>query len=980
MTGRQPEKETEMTDFLDAMDAALDLRPDQNLLRQIEDGSRLALAAVPEHARQSIALVREIWSDLQTIVIARSMSSRVGRLSEAQAKRVDAGQAIDLRLPALMSLSAKGSSRFLDFYNVTALDHFSSVSRGALMLAEMDLRQDLSVEERRPLLALDAAFGFGHDANKPYGVEGKDLTADQAAEFFATTGLSDFLKKYGFSFTGAQILALIQSVESGQGHSLAAFAPVDPRHRDAVRRYVRMADQLDSASLKFKPDVGGRVLRKLQALAPNLMRRPEHVADQKIVSLDMPHLSFLLDLVQREMGAACRALTGFDPLIEISTGTRLTLLLPGGAADAITERAVENVVADIPFDTEILVDPLGTPKIGGATPVPARFLETIRAAAAGPKGNLAAAAAVKVVDLEKRLEDMRALFSEVGLPFSPPKKANKNASVLSVPASQDPAFETAVEFLAIAAALGLAVSDPRSGAPATRDRIAALEEAVSGALGPAPDWFASLDPLSLRTLAAARAVSALRQDKDQHLRDRILGRGGLVEGWVTACVKGRDDRSLRIREQVAARLRTMLAGDPIILPDDGTMIGCAITGEPVEASQAIGPEDGLYGLKSSAITFRSGRPENRTSDKGHTVVGPLAYADLRLRTRAFSRSKGGGLPILVASPGERGLFGGMVRGMGQLELGLYDILRADVSKGTTYLGWESSVRPVRLARYEEYPSRLADRLDFVRMALEATLRFGRPMHLFRGLAQARPEFFYADFLDPEIAQVLGGRSLRLDQIPAALKRLQLASLIAGTSGLGMTVFKKYASSHPFEGAVLAWTAFEGSDGQGHASAAAGLHQQLIEMEKIMTPAEPVSAVVRLGRLAASIQSPVTGKSSNNEKSLVFRVAVEGAKAAWLAGMKDRDGLIAAISGRLVEDLRRSDLVSAASRRNGATLEEAAGDFAALFVDEVWHGPFKGRPPANETLRTMNAAFWWSFLTSSRETRAAEKAASTPSAA
>ena len=147
-----------------------------------------------------------------------------------------------------------------------------------------------------------------------------------------------------------------------------------------------------------------------------------------------------------------------------------------------------------------------------------------------------------------------------------------------------------------------------------------------------------------------------------------------------------------------------------------------------------------------------------------------------------------------------------------------------------------------------------------------------------------------------------------------------------------------------------------------------------------SPAEPVSAVVRLGRLAASIQSPVTGKSSNNEKSLVFRCAVEGAKAAWLAGMKDRDGLIAAISGRLVEDLRRSDLVSAASRRNGATLEEAAGDFAALFVDEVWHGPFKGRPPANETLRTMNAAFWWSFLTSSRETRAAEKAASTPSAA
>jgi hypothetical protein len=301
------------------------------------------------------------------------------------------------------------------------------------------------------------------------------------------------------------------------------------------------------------------------------------------------------------------------------------------------------------------------------------------------------------------------------------------------------------------------------------------------------------------------------------------------------------------------------------------------TGEPVGAGEAIGPEDGLYGLKSSAITYRSGRPESRTSDKGHTVVGPLAYADLRLRTSIFSKSKGGGLPIMVASPGERGLFGGMVRGMGQLDIGFYDILRADVTKGMTYLGWESAVRPVRLARFEEFPERLADRLDFVRKALTSTLRFGRPIHLFRGLAQARPEFFHADFLDPEIVHLLKGHGLRLEEIPAAIRRLELAALIAGTSGLGIPVLKKYASAHPFEGAVLAWAAFEDSDEQGHASAAATLHQELTEMEKNMPPTETAHAVVRLGRLAPTIQSPVTGRSSNNDKSLLFRTSTETAK-------------------------------------------------------------------------------------------------------
>jgi hypothetical protein len=259
--------------------------------------------------------------------------------------------------------------------------------------------------------------------------------------------------------------------------------------------------------------------------------------------------------------------------------------------------------------------------------------------------------------------------------------------------------------------------------------------------------------------------------------------------------------------------------------------------------------------------------------------------------------------------------------------------------------------------------------------MEAACRYGRPLHLFSGLPHARREFFYCDCLDPELRALLGGDGLRLEDLPEAMEKLRLVSLIARPQkgdGLGMPdVAKSFCfAATRFSAACLAWVRARDRDakealGQLQADLNRYIEREVRKMDQEHTQSPPV----RLGRIAASIQKRPGRDASARDETFLIDMAVEGATYAYRNGWRDRDGLIAQVAGRIdVDGARRADGVKGfysakANREPGQQISDAIQAFAEAFVDLAWFGAFKGRPPSSNDLRNFLAAYRWTFTRS-----------------
>ena len=135
-----------------------------------------------------------------------------------------------------------------------------------------------------------------------------------------------------------------------------------------------------------------------------------------------------------------------------------------------------------------------------------------------------------------------------------------------------------------------------------------------------------------------------------------------------------------------------------------------------------------------------------------------------------------GVANLLSSPSTIGLFGGLLlnQDKAQQSLGIYDLSRQQIKKGKVYRGWEIYRSRHRMLRYERMPERLEDQINLLEMLLRASLRIGRPLHLFRGLPTTQRDFFYSDTLPVILQNLLGGSSLRLEEIPEAIDKLTFA--------------------------------------------------------------------------------------------------------------------------------------------------------------------------------------------------------------
>lgn len=907
-----------------------------------------------------------VWRRFVGTVGPRVLADRAERPGESRAKAITAGRAIDTTIPRLLTVSGKGGWHRDDarrehqagWSNITLLDHLLSVARGAGKLAALCLGDD--ARNDRPILALCTAIGFLHDVDKAHGSDGKTLTAAMVGDFARTYGLDRFLAGLDLTLGDDALLALVQSTEARTAATDGAFGTVDPRQRHYVRECVRAADLLDGAALHHAD--GGTAADRVYELWGKLNKPDDGLLTKhrldgwRPLTIDLPQLPMLVEHAQTSLERACIGLAGIEPLFSSAMDGRLHMLLPLPHAKSIIEKGLDEAAAGLPFEPSLIVGSQGLPlKLAGSTVDWPRFKEVV-AEASSTKGALRLSE-VKVADFRavgRRLHDA---FAAAGLPAASPEKTSGNAALLAPAEPGSPEARTAATFLQLSAALSLEVG-AKTAAPPVEERVAALATRCGGM----PDWAAGLDTLTRRTLVAALATRAVAADPE--LDESLLGPNGLLAGWYGRCVAGRDDKAPRIREAVRTRLEAIALGHLDAVTDFPGAVGCVVTGEPVDPREAISQADGLYGLKSSAMSYRRGRPESRFSEKAHTVVGPLAYAELRLRGALNPGDESGNMPITLFCPPTMGLFGGYMVEDKPLPLSSYDVLRADLTKDArVFRGGETWVRRVLVSRFEEYPATLAKRLGFVRRLLETTQRVGRPMHLFRGLPEPRPEFFWFDAADPEIQAMLGGRGLRLEQIPGALTRLRIAEMIVEHPGLGGAVLKRYASPRPFGAAAESWWVLRRSKKSGAAEIADRIHDEMTTMETRMNKDEPMSGPVRLGRMAATIQPPPSIGSANSRITRLIRIACDSATESWKRGMHDRTTIVTAIGGKIHADLQRGrSRFSASWRRPGQTLTEAIQAFAEVFHDTVWLETFNGRPPVTAAMRTVTAAYAWSFLT------------------
>ena len=141
-------------------------------------------------------------------------------------------------------------------------------------------------------------------------------------------------------------------------------------------------------------------------------------------------------------------------------------------------------------------------------------------------------------------------------------------------------------------------------------------------------------------------------------------------------------------------------------------------------------------------------------------------------------------------------------------MGLHDLNRLEIKKGSVYYGIDCQNRRIRIARLERLPNRDRELVTQLRMVLKAVRRLGRPIHIFRGVPHRHPAIFYFDGLPAWLERLLGGNSLRIEQLPIALSKLELFEALANANGLGIAWAKQLADSKPMTvlGALcVAWS-------------------------------------------------------------------------------------------------------------------------------------------------------------------------------
>ena len=962
-------------------------------------------------------------------IVAHVGKDRVGASAKASAGKIDG------RPVRLVTISGKGgwsadpilARRWEGNDNISLLDHLLSVARGSLMFWLADAPRPWSNEadlaEIKRLAYAVVCIAFLHDIDKDLGLcRGEEIDEDAMAERMRRYGIDNFLVGNRLRISPAAMLNYIEEVEGTQTARSRA-APDYDRQIAATCRYVELADKLEGIFTSRKSGAGiDGVLASLSdpdrwpVLQDTALRRWD-----KVEVHDHLHV-FLLDRFQHALSTACKEIAGRLPLIEIVHDGRLLGAIPQEHAHAIKDLALDRFLRALPFGLRFSVNNrLACEFTGGAASWQACRAVMERAGNWRPFANLLALPR-SFAGAHRR--EIDGLFEAAGMSSS--WSALDGAAGATVkPALDHPGGDArgldmapahALAFLVIV--LNHADAKRKGGPPDAKVRekeLLGLLNAEGRQEPPVVAKVSAKDGRARRVMLALWTVSEIWQlaeedpDEARELLDRVVGREGLVGIWL----EGNDSRpglagqvadvSSDIVNALRQRFSAYLNGDATRPFDlDESVKRCILCNEPVSRSRLVNTASRAHGIKSSAFSGRDGRNDHLASPSGDTHLCPVCLAESKLRRQAQEEFRGSGdLPPLISSPATTGLFGGLAyqREGAETSMGLNDLNRLDVRKGAVYDGLDCQTRRFRVARLETLPNKDEKLVAQLRMTLMAARRLGRPIHIFRGFPQRHPGIFFSDALPAWLRRLLGGDSLRIEQLDAALSSLELFEHLATKPGLGVEWARQLADpDRRVKLGVLcvAWGLAVDRRGSGNADHAWSLIESRTRIQALAlvrnTGGEPVNLkdnqdpLIRLAWLATRIQKRVGSGASSNKQLLCWKTALDFYSGAESSTTGDRTALILGLAGTLEEELSRKNDAAARkhredefkrgpeTNREGESLGEACVTFAEHFSDKVWPEVFNSREPTSREQRRAASIYRFALLEAYRERGIAESEA------
>ena len=895
-------------------------------------------------------------------------------------------QETDLRTLYLLSISGKGGwtnnpkkqERYLKNANSTLLDHLLSVTRGALMLAAMDLlllnkKMDLDFLEQR--LTVIAVIAFLHDLDKM-----EQLQRDQALSIalveqaLSAYGLVDFLGAE--TLNAEQVRFLIEQAEDSQAHRHPP-ATLPPRYYEQdIKNYVKLADKLDGIWHQYGAEGGlQQIMQRLQreqSLHSNLINQ------WQALELFDPHHPFLLDELQRELSFICLRCANIPPLIEIHQDGRLFMLLPQEKAEEIKQQALQRFCQRLPFSLYLNISTVGVPELINEQPDYKKYQRFIKKLE--PR-NLSRIFLIKRFLVATITPFMDELLGDIGLK----PQWSKGTGQMVSPYPDTEALKQSKQvskYLHQAASLALLLNlkMPNKKQVLTyaqrEEALSSLVTSLSGQV--VPQWIAEIEEKARQSRFTLLALwaTALAQSS-QILEEEIWGEEGLLKIWLEGTEEQAglrdfiENKGSYIITEVEQHFQQLMNHKYRAGTKSAKGTGhCIFTDAPT--TTLIADKMKLHGVKVSAFAGREGRAETViASPKGSVHISNISIAEYKLRQNAFEIQGGKktGVPSLISSPITTGLFSALIlNNEATLQaLSIYDLARKKPTKGkVTYRGLEAYNRRYRMARFETMPIKLVEQINTLRLLLSACLRIGRPIHIFRGLPTYQKAFFYYDAMPPVLKQLLGFNQFRLEQIPEAIKQLKIADELINQNGLGHDIFKYYANPITRLRAIcLAYCHLRDRDA-GTQALRNQLFSDYLNLMKENNMNSEDGALVRLGKAATRLQRTPRKLASTNEETLVFSISLDVATKLRAVNQNDKTSLIYGIANELEINLVRKDKMCASKYRDGFSLQDECISFATFFVESVWFAVLKQRPPSQTTKRLLSSIYRMAFLQAGKE--------------
>ena len=953
---------------------------------------------------------------LDECVVAHVGKDRIGNPPKLSRTKIDG------RPVRLVTISGKGgwsedpalAERWAENDNISLLDHLLSVVRGALMFYLADAPRPWSseadLEEIRRLAHAVACVAFLHDIDKDLGLPRcTEIAIDDVAERMTRYGINEFLTKQGLSISPMAMLNYIEEVEGTQA-SRSPAAPDYERKIAAACRYVELADKLEGMFTSRKPNAGvDGVLASLSdpnrwpALQNNMLKRWE-----KVEIYDHLHI-FLLDRFQRALSDTCKEVSGRLPLIEIVHAGRLLCIIPCEQSNDIKDQALNRFLNYLPYDLDFSVNNrLACEFVGGVASWEACRAVMKRTGNWRKFVNLLALP--RIVSTHKQEIDNLFAASHMATSWS---QSDIGATIK--PALEHPGGDRydldmepvhALVFLVIT--LNHTDAKPKSATPNATKREHELIELMLDKSMELPRFITELnDGRARRVLLALWAIAEIWRLAEtdpngaQDLLDQILGRNGLAGLWL----EGNDHRaglasrikntSSEIIDALRLRFSAYLTGRSTRSYDGyRSAKRCILCNEPVKVERIVATASRAHGIKASAFSGRDGRNDHLSSPSGDTHLCLICLAELQLRQSAQEEFKGSGdLPPLISSPVTTGLFGGLGFELEHTDksMGLNDLNRLEMKKGSVYEGLDCQKMRIRVARLEKLPNKDVELVAWLRMLLKAIQRLGRPIHVFCGAPQRHPAIFYSDALPAWLDRMFDGDSLRIEQLPNTLADLELLENIAKEPGLGIKWAKQLTD--PDRTVVLgalcvAWglavdRLSSGDSNHAWSSTRSNTSKRALTLiqsigDGSVNIQDNTDPLIRLAWFATRIQKRRGTRDSRNKQLLCWKTAVDFYPNAERSTSQDETALILGLAGTLEKELtRKKDAASKQHRDDpfqripgkysgGEPLGEACITFAEHFSRKVWPNVFQSKEPTSQEQRRAAETYRFALLQAYQE--------------